>query len=750
MATVTTNLGLTKPALQDNADISVMNANMDLLDAAVTGKAAAGDLNAHAANRIKHPDYAVTNHNGNAYTVTISGLTELVDGYPLCVKFDVASTGAITINPNGLGAKAVVDYFGNAVTNVRANLIANLRYDAVNGNFQLQGKGGGGNAVASHLLQGKTATVDTGLISGSMVDRSGDTAALASVMSGTTIKLLASEGYRDGSNDYVTKDLTTIDPGHIASNIRDGVNDLGVVGTFSHEATNPITPATVLAGKKGFVNGAEVDGTMPNNGAVTITPTTADVTIAAGYHNGSGKVKKIQDAFTYSNIAVQSSAPNNPSLYDIWVQSSVPATNIYLCPTTPESPSNGALFFALNFEYIEQKGTTNGSGVYCRIQPVSRLYDSYGNKPSSNIKILTSALYDLWVAPPFARQWNASTGTWQFKIAYYWDGAAWTQHSWEDFYAYAGNYSTVKKIAPDQSATTIDSSYTSAVSSITVTDPAGNIYIVGYAGSPNLKKYNQAGTLLWSITLGDPITDLTLDSDGNVYVVRMTSSVGTAYIKKYNSSGTLLGTVTPIYIYKIRAGSNGKLYALYGFSSSKVKCYIPDWATNTLGDTVWAGSIADTPADAKFQMDGNENSYIGYSSFTNNTYKVDNNGIASGFISGGSSYAYGGIYCTPNYLYASIYSQGFLEYRKYNYSGTLIETVSFSVISTAYSHYICVDKSGCVYITYRAGATLYLVKAPPSSNIPIFTIVLGDTNGATSHVKFDVTPGHYSSFPGSW
>ena len=31
-------------------------------------------------------------------------------------------------------------------------------------------------------------------------------------------------------------------------------------------------------------------GTMPNNGAVTLTPGTADVAITAGYHNGSGKV----------------------------------------------------------------------------------------------------------------------------------------------------------------------------------------------------------------------------------------------------------------------------------------------------------------------------------------------------------------------------------------------------------------------------------------------------------------------------
>jgi hypothetical protein len=35
MATITTNLGLTKPAGTDYVDISVINTNMDLIDAAV-------------------------------------------------------------------------------------------------------------------------------------------------------------------------------------------------------------------------------------------------------------------------------------------------------------------------------------------------------------------------------------------------------------------------------------------------------------------------------------------------------------------------------------------------------------------------------------------------------------------------------------------------------------------------------------------------------------------------------------------
>ena len=56
--------------------------------------------------------------------------------------------------------------------------------------------------------------------------------------------------------------------------------------------TCPVGTATagdVLSGKTFSIAGLVVTGTMPNNGAVALTPSTIDQTIAAGYHNGSGK-----------------------------------------------------------------------------------------------------------------------------------------------------------------------------------------------------------------------------------------------------------------------------------------------------------------------------------------------------------------------------------------------------------------------------------------------------------------------------
>ena len=50
--------------------------------------------------------------------------------------------------------------------------------------------------------------------------------------------------------------------------------------------------AEILKDKTAYARGAKLTGTMPNNGAVSLTISTVDgaVTIPQGYHDGSGKV----------------------------------------------------------------------------------------------------------------------------------------------------------------------------------------------------------------------------------------------------------------------------------------------------------------------------------------------------------------------------------------------------------------------------------------------------------------------------
>lgn len=84
------------------------------------------------------------------------------------------------------------------------------------------------NILANQMLSGKIGYVNGVKLTGTMPDRSGDTASLSSVVSGNTLKLKASNGYRDGVNDYVT----ITDNDWIESNLKKDANVFGKIGTY--------------------------------------------------------------------------------------------------------------------------------------------------------------------------------------------------------------------------------------------------------------------------------------------------------------------------------------------------------------------------------------------------------------------------------------------------------------------------------------------------------------------------------------
>lgn len=114
--------------------------------------------------------YATTTGTANTYTATLDPApTSLMEGMAICVKINVANTGASTLNINGLGAKSIKKSNGSDVSsgNLKVGGIYTLRYDGLN--FILQGEGGEyGTATPQQVRTGYTIGTENGIVPGTL------------------------------------------------------------------------------------------------------------------------------------------------------------------------------------------------------------------------------------------------------------------------------------------------------------------------------------------------------------------------------------------------------------------------------------------------------------------------------------------------------------------------------------------------------------------------------------------------------
>lgn len=678
----TTNYALKKPDGTDTVDISVLNGNMDTIDSELKKRAI--------------DNYAVTTNSGNAYSATINGITALADGLQVRLKFNAGATAPITLNINGLGACKVCDYYGNQVSDVHGGFIANLAYDAGTGNFILQGKGGGGNAQPAHLLNGETATTNSGPITGTMVNYSALHVQASQKTTGNydnlgqAAYLMPPKGYYDGTAwVYSQENNLTSD------NIKSGATIFGISGKSSvvDTADATATAGQILNGQSGYVNGSKVTGTMSNqptgNGPTKLTVwndgtnTKLAVGIPYGaYLSGSGspsypEIQCIENNLVSGNIRAGS------SIFGVSGKSSIIDT----------SDANASAGQMLSGQSAYVNGTkvvgtmANNSSATNALSVGSSGTSKYFRIPYGAYLQNNGQGYPEIVASATAIDSNISSGNIKAGVSIC--GVAGKSSVVDTGDATA----TASQIASGQSAyvngskvvgnnnyisgkTISDSSYSvlgfggaivskASIGSYSLAkiaiDTNNNAYIPSGA---SIQKINSMCVNVCTFSTTNISYAVTVDSSGNVYV-----GLANGTVMKFNSIGNVVWTYTGFTgnNYDIKVDSNGNIIVIN---------YAYLFKLSSSGTLIWKASISTTSTI----------------------------GIALGFDSSGN-----------------IFFTDTTSINKYNSSGTFLSSTSIS------SHGLAIDTFGNMYTAPTTDGTAGIEKLDSNGNI-IWSSLFSVTN----------------------
>lgn len=148
-------------------------------------------------------------------------------------------------------------------------------------------------ATAAQILTGQTAYVDGEKVTGTMPNNS----PAATVLDTETSSYTIPAGYHDGTGSVSlsletksatpTKAQQTIEPSE--GKVLSSVTVAAIPAQFVDTSTGTAVAGDILTGKIAFVNGASVTGSMPNNGATSLTidgMQETSVAVPAGYTTG--------------------------------------------------------------------------------------------------------------------------------------------------------------------------------------------------------------------------------------------------------------------------------------------------------------------------------------------------------------------------------------------------------------------------------------------------------------------------------
>ncbi|NSB16753.1 hypothetical protein [Clostridium beijerinckii] len=209
----------------------------------------------------------------NSYVGSTDKIKSLGKGTTKLTLFvGMDATGNCSLNLNSYGAKNIKDSFGNIVNNFKKDVPYNLCYNGTD--FILQGKGGGGDALASQLLVNKKATVDTGPIVGTMPERGNITATLNAGQSYTI-----AEGHHGGGG--------TVTANSLASQTAANADASKILAGFSAWVSGSLLAGTAtIASLGGFKYTFGTTGSISNS-SQTVTIPGAPIIVFGIYHRSS-------------------------------------------------------------------------------------------------------------------------------------------------------------------------------------------------------------------------------------------------------------------------------------------------------------------------------------------------------------------------------------------------------------------------------------------------------------------------------
>ena len=543
----TANYGLKKPEGTDVVNIDDFNENADIIDTQIKS------LND------KRIDYG-TASGTNTYTVTITGAT-LTEGRSYKIKFTNANTGAATLNINGLGAKSIVKSNGNALSsgNIKAGQILHLVYTG--SVFQLLDEGGEyGTATADKVLTGYTIGTESGIVSGTMPNNSGKTQeAIAKYSEEGFVRLRPPKGYYDGVKE---SSIDWTDENFKRENIKSGVTIFGQTGTFTSDAT--ATASQILSGKTAYVKGNKITGTMPNNGAKIITPSTTNQAIPAGYHNGSGYVKGD------TNLKPEN-IKNGVSIFGVAGNLTVKSLGGY--GVGDRIPSS-----RYSKEFLETVWSFTGHTDDVRAAAIDNDGYVYSGGSDKTVKKISSNGNQVW---SFTGHTDRVLAVAVDNNGYVYSGSGdktlrkidsngnqvWSFTSHTNYvsavavdnngYVYSGSWDkTLRKISSNGSQVWSFTSHTDYVNAVAVDN---NGYVYSGSDDKTVKKISSNGNQVWSFTgHTDSVLAVAVDNDGYVY-----SGGWDKTVKKISSNGNQVWSFTghTNYVSAVAVDNDGYVYS---------------------------------------------------------------------------------------------------------------------------------------------------------------------------------------------